>query len=129
LILFQCLRVGAKLYLASKLTENAISGRMQFSRYIGASIALRYGTSGPRFSSSSSPRRKWSFSRQVIEQPLECSKNDLSPCKSASRLFLCMLIDKQKFYLENVKSISQDKILSFQDLLSQTHFLNKWQFL
>jgi len=33
---------------------------------------------------------------------LECSKDELSPCKSASRLFMCMLIHEQEFHLENV---------------------------
>jgi hypothetical protein len=69
------------------------------------------------------------FSHQVNEQPLECSKDELSSCKSASRLFLCMLIDEQEFLFKNVQSVSQDKILSFQDLSSQTHFLDKWKFL
>jgi hypothetical protein len=69
------------------------------------------------------------FSHQVNEQPLECSNDELSPCKSASGLFLCMLINEQEFHFENVQSVSQDKILSFQDLSSQTHFLDKWQFL
>ena len=53
LISFQCLLVGAELYLASKLTENAMSGLVQFARYISALIALRYGTSGPSDSSFS----------------------------------------------------------------------------
>jgi hypothetical protein len=46
------------------------------------------------------------FSYQVIEQPLECSKDEHSPCKSDSGLFLCMLIDEQEFHLENVQSVS-----------------------
>ena len=50
---FQCLRVGDELYLANKLTENAISGRVLLARYINTPIALRYGTSGPRISSLS----------------------------------------------------------------------------
>ena len=79
-----------------------MSSRIQFARYIKAPIALRYGTLGPRISSSSSRGRKWSFSHQVIEQPFECSKDELSPCKSASRLFLCMLTNEQEFHLENV---------------------------
>jgi hypothetical protein len=84
---FQCLRVGAELYLANKLTENAISGRVQFARYIKAPIALRYGTSGPRISSSFSRGRNGLFSHQVIEQPLKCSKDELSLCKSVLGLF------------------------------------------
>ena len=58
---FQYLRIGAELYIASKLTRNAMSGRVQFVRYIRAPIALRYGTSGPRVSSSSSLVRKDHF--------------------------------------------------------------------
>jgi hypothetical protein len=69
------------------------------------------------------------FSHQVNEQPLECSKDELSPCKSASGLFMCMLIDEQEFHFKNVQSVSQDKKNYFQDLSSQTHFLNKCQFL
>ena len=61
LIPFQCLLVGAELYLASKLTEDAMSGLVQFARYISASIALRYGTSGPRNSSFSSLGRNVSL--------------------------------------------------------------------
>jgi hypothetical protein len=58
---FQCLQIGAELYLASKLTKKAMLGRMQFVRYIRVSIALRYGTSRPRVSSSFSLGRKKSF--------------------------------------------------------------------
>ncbi|KAK9124163.1 hypothetical protein Sjap_013765 [Stephania japonica] len=39
---FQCLRVGEELYLASRLTAKAISGLVQFARYISAPIALKY---------------------------------------------------------------------------------------
>ena len=46
LIPFQCLLDEAKLYLASKLIKNAMSGLVQFARYISAPIALRYGTFG-----------------------------------------------------------------------------------
>ncbi|KAK9115980.1 hypothetical protein Sjap_014927 [Stephania japonica] len=49
---FQCLRVAEELYLASRLTAKAISGLVQFARYISAPIALKYGTSGPISSSS-----------------------------------------------------------------------------
>ena len=52
LIPFQCLRVGAELYLANRLIGKAIFGCVQVARYIRAPIALRFGTSGP---SSSSP--------------------------------------------------------------------------
>ena len=38
---FQCLRVGEELYLANKLTENAMSGLVALARYISAPIALR----------------------------------------------------------------------------------------
>jgi hypothetical protein len=48
------------------------------------------------------------FSHQVIEQPLECSKDEPSPSKSASGLFLCMLTDEREFCLENVQFVSQD---------------------
>ena len=44
---FQCLLVGAELYLARRLTENAISGLVHWAKYNNAPIALRYGTSGP----------------------------------------------------------------------------------
>lgn len=46
LITFQCLQVGVKLYLISKLIENVICGCVQLARCINVSIALRYGTSG-----------------------------------------------------------------------------------
>ena len=36
-----------ELYLASKLTKNVLSNIVQFTKYINASIALRYGTYGP----------------------------------------------------------------------------------
>ena len=53
LIPFQCLLVGAELYLANKLTEKAMSGQVKFARYISAQFALRYGTLGPSNSSFS----------------------------------------------------------------------------
>lgn len=55
------LRVGSKLYLASKLTENA--GLVYFARYIKAPIALRYGISRQKNFSSSPWGKKWSFSK------------------------------------------------------------------
>ena len=48
--------------LANKFTAKAISGRIEFARYISAPIALRYGTSGPRSFSFSPLGRKRSFS-------------------------------------------------------------------
>ena len=56
---FQCLRVGAELYLANKMTEKTMFGRIQLARYISAPIALRYGTSGPSNFSSFFARTKW----------------------------------------------------------------------
>ena len=58
----QCLSVGDELNLAIKLVTNAISGRVQLARYIRVSIALRYGTSGPRTSLLSSRGRNGFFS-------------------------------------------------------------------
>ena len=52
LIPFQCLRVGQELNLANKFTAKAISGLVLFARYISAPMALRYGTSRPKNSSS-----------------------------------------------------------------------------
>lgn len=43
---FQCLWVGEELYLAFRLTENAITGHLLLARSISALITLRYGTSG-----------------------------------------------------------------------------------
>ena len=61
LTLFQCLLGGVELNLTSKLIRNAISGCVQFVKYISASITLRYGTFGPNSSSLSSLRLKGSF--------------------------------------------------------------------
>ena len=58
---FQCLLVGAELYLAIKLIENVMSGIVQFARYISALIALRYDTSRPSESLFSLFRTKWVF--------------------------------------------------------------------
>jgi len=52
----------------------------------------------------------------VTDLPLECSKDEIYPCKIASGLFLCTLIDEQEFYLEDVQFAGQEKILSYQDL-------------
>ena len=46
MIPLQCLRVGAELYLANKLTEKEMFGHVQLARYISAPIILRYGASG-----------------------------------------------------------------------------------
>ncbi len=51
---FQCLLVGSVLYLACKLMTNAISGLVQFARYMSTPIALKYGYSNPRTSFPSS---------------------------------------------------------------------------
>ena len=51
---FQCPWVEKELYLTSKFTKNAISGRVLLVRYVSAPIALKYGTSGSSNSSLSS---------------------------------------------------------------------------
>ena len=66
---------------------------------------------------------------QVTDPPLECSKDELYPCKNVLGLFLCTLIDEQEFHLEDVKFASQGKNFSYQDLLSQIHSLNNLVFL
>jgi hypothetical protein len=82
LIPFQCLRVGAELYLANKLTENDMSGLVLLARYINAPIALKYGTSGPRIYSLSSFGRKQSFfisrDRTTIGELNECALSMLN---------------------------------------------------
>ena len=57
MIPFQCLWVGAELYLANKLIEIAMFECVQLARYISAPIASRYGTSGPSASSPFSQGR------------------------------------------------------------------------
>ena len=52
-----------ELYLANKFPAKDISGLVQFARYISAPITLRYGTSGPKISSSSSGGQKGFFFR------------------------------------------------------------------
>ena len=39
-------KIGVELYLASKFSENAMYGLVQFARYISALIEFKYGTSG-----------------------------------------------------------------------------------
>ena len=86
MIPFQCLRVGTELYLANKLTEKAMFGRVQLARYISAPIALRYGTSGPsNYSFFFYKDEMGPFSHQVIGQSLENLKNALYPYKNASK--------------------------------------------
>ena len=65
----------------------------------------------------------------MTDLPLECLKDELYPCKSASELFQGMLIDEQEFHLKDVQFSGQDKILSYQDLSSQIHSLNNLLFL
>ena len=65
LIPFQCLRVGAELYLANKLKEKEISWRVQLARYISEPIILRYGTSRPSNSSPFSQGQNGSFFMKV----------------------------------------------------------------
>ena len=59
---YQYLLVGSALYLANRFTTNAMSGLVQFAKYMSAPTALKYGNSGPRTSSPSSLGRKGSFS-------------------------------------------------------------------
>ena len=49
------------MYLANKFTKNAIFSLVLLTRYISASIALRYGTSGPKNSLLLSQGRNISF--------------------------------------------------------------------
>lgn len=69
LISFQCCLVEAELYLASKLIEKAMIGLIQFTRYISASIVLRYDTSRLSNFSFSFLGRNGPFSLQVNKQP------------------------------------------------------------
>ena len=70
-----------------------MSGRVQLARYIGAPIALRYGTSGLSNSSFFFHNDKIGhFSLQVIRQPLDNLKDMLYPYKNASKLSQCMLM-------------------------------------
>ena len=75
LIPFQCLRVGAELYLANKLKEKKISWRVQLAGYISEPMILRYGTSGPSNSSPFSQGRNESFFMK--EKVFKLSKNFL----------------------------------------------------
>lgn len=43
---FQCHSIGVKLYLARRLIENIMFIHVQFTRYTGVLITLRYGTFG-----------------------------------------------------------------------------------
>ena len=81
LIPFQCLWVGVELYLANKLIEKAISGRVQLARYINAPMTLRYGTSGPSKFSPFLQGRNESFFTQVNGQSLANLKDVLYPYK------------------------------------------------
>lgn len=53
-IICQCLLLGSVLYFASRFTVNAMSGLVQFAKYMSAPIALKYENSGPRTSTPSS---------------------------------------------------------------------------
>ena len=94
--------IPMELYLASKLIENVISGRVQFARYISALIALRYGTFRPSSSSLSSLELKGHFSFQMNKLPWE---NLICPYQRASRLSLYMLTNGLIIHLESVQSI------------------------
>ena len=117
---------SAKLYLASKLIEKVMLDRVQCARYIKALIAIIYGTSRPRVYSPSFLGQKGSF---LTSSDRTTDMDELYPCESVSRLSLCRLTDEQEFHLEGVQFVSQDKILFYHDLSSQTHSLSNQRFL
>ena len=107
-----------------QLTAKVISGLVVLARYISAPIALKYGTSEPRISSSFLKVEMDPYSHQVNEQPSEYLMDALHPYIIFSTLFLCGHIDEQKYHLSNAKFANQDRLLSFLDLSSQIHSLN-----
>ena len=70
LISLQYFFVREKLYIVNKFTENAICGIILLARYINASIALRYGTYGPKSYLLSSQGRNISFFTSSDQCPL-----------------------------------------------------------
>ena len=107
---------------ASKLTKKAMSGLVLLARYINAPIALKYGTSGLRICSFSSRGQKGSLFTSsdltTIGLVKECALSLLSTFS------LYNSIDGQKHHFPNAQSVTQDKILSFQDLSFQILILN-----
>ena len=68
------------------MIEKAMSKHVQLTRYISASIELRYGTLGPSNFSSFRKDEMSLFSHQVVGQPLENLKDSLYPYKNVSKL-------------------------------------------
>ena len=73
----QYLWVGVELYLINKLTGKTMFGRVQLTRYISTSIALKYNTLGLSNSSLFLQRRNVSFftlsDRTTIGEPKGCA--------------------------------------------------------
>ena len=87
MIPFQCLWVGAELYLTNKLTEKVMSRHVQLTRYISVLITQRYSTLGPSNSSFFFCKDEmYLFSHQVIRQQLENLNDAFYPYKKASKL-------------------------------------------
>jgi len=96
---FQCLRVGAELHLANKLTENAMCG---CTRYVRAPIALRYGTSGPKkVLHPFQENKKNLFSHQVIVRPSKMLIDKLYPHIKRFKIYSMYVFYEEKFLLES----------------------------
>ncbi len=85
---------------------------MQFARYTKVSIALKYGNSGLRISSSFKGENIHSY-HQMTNQSLEYSNDGFYPYESSSGLPLFILTSEQEFHLECVQLASQDKIIFY----------------
>ncbi|KAL0413108.1 UNVERIFIED_CONTAM: hypothetical protein Sradi_1512500 [Sesamum radiatum] len=110
LIPFQSLFVGVELYLASRLTEKAISGRVLFERYISAPIALRYGTSGPKISSLCAGGRNGSLltsSDRTTIGVLNGLPSFLTPLKGETSL--CVLLALHLRHSSNINRMRSDR--------------------
>ena len=128
LISFQCLLVGIELYIANKLIENAMFGRVQFARYISAPIALRYGTSRPSNSSFFLGRNESLFTsseRTTIGELVRCD------------LYIYNRFNTFSIYVDWYTNMSFEQYsicrlrqyLVFHDLSFQIYFSNSQLFL
>src|SRR4051812_25869450 len=104
------------MYLASKLTANAMSGLVHFAGYISAPMALRYGNSGPNISSSSPLGLNGSLSLSRDLTTIGVFDGYALSILNFPISFGCKQTDEQVFLKKNVQVANQEKIWFYPNL-------------
>ena len=118
---FQCHFVGFALNIANKLTENAMSGLVQFAKYINAPIVAIYKVSGPKHFFPLSHGLNSSFFRSNDLTTIRELSGCAASIKTSLGIFECKNFDVGKCLVQYVQPIDQEKRWFLQYFSYQIH--------